>query len=326
MKINIYILKKLLTDILVKRGLSRENAEFVANDYWESEISGKKTHGIIKFYKELQYLSDKEAEPQIVIDKNSVVLINANKEIGPIATKKAIDILIQRTKKNGVAIVGMINAQRYGALNHWASFIAKANLVGIITNSSEPAVAPYGGISPILGTNPLSIGIPTTGDPIILDMATSKSSMSQLLLAQINKELLPEKTFLNKKGGYTSNPEEVNAVEGFGGYKSYGLALILQILSGSLITAKMGSTIKSHYDVGYFFQAIDPSIFQNIKIFKSMNDKLLLELKTSKRKNKLQPILIPGERNKKTKKYSLRSKEIEISEKIYKMLLNEINI
>lgn len=323
MKINIYTLKQVLEDILESKGLSKKDAVFVANDYWESEISGKRTHGIIKFYKELQYITDKQSPPRIIVDKKTMILIDARKEVGPIAAKYAIDLLIKRTKKYGLAIIGMKNAQRYGALNHWALQIAKADLIGIVINSCEPAVTAYGGISPILGTNPLAIGVPTSYDPIALDMATSKAPMSRLLISSIYGEPLPRETFLDSSGNYTLNPKKVRAVEYFGGYKGYGLALMLQILSGSLVTAKMGSKIKTHYDIGYYFQAIDPSVFQDIKSFKQQNDDFVTEIKKSKRKIDTNIITIPGERSKIYRQKTLDNREIEISEKLYRLLRKE---
>lgn len=322
MKINIYTLRKLLEEILVKKGFSGKDAKFIANDYWESEIGGKTTHGIVKFLKELQYLTDKRISPEIIIDNKSMLLVDAHREVGSLAAKYSIDLLIKRTKRYGSAIVGMKNAQRYGALNHWALQIAKVDLIGIVINSCEPATTAYGGTSPVLGTNPLAIGVPTSSDPIVLDMATSKASMSRLLLSMYGQPL-PAKTFFDSKGDYTLNPKKVRAVEHFGGYKGYGLALMLQILSGSLVTAKMGSKIKTHYDIGYYFQAIDPSVFQDIKSFKKQNDNLVAEIKRSKRKIGINTITVPGERSKIYKQKALSTREIEMSEKLYGQLENK---
>ncbi|MDO8657290.1 MAG: Ldh family oxidoreductase, partial [Candidatus Levybacteria bacterium] len=252
MKINIYSLKHLLEDVLIQKGIAKKDAVFIANDYWIAEISGKKTHGIIKFYKELAYYNDKKGSPQIIIDKGPIALVDANREIGQLSAKFCIDLLKKRTKRYGVAIVGMKNSQRYGVLSTWVKILAESSLIGIAINSSEPATAVYGGISPVLGTNPIAIAIPMHNKkPILIDMATSKSPMGSLLYSSIYNRPLSSKTFIDKKGQYTTKPNEVHAVENFGGYKGYALSLALEVLSGSLLSAKMGSEIKSHYDVGY---------------------------------------------------------------------------
>src|SRR5258708_6099279 len=114
MKINIYRLQEILLEILQKKGLSQDEAIIIAHDYWDAEICGKKTHGIAKFYKELPFFDERQGPPQIILDKESMVLVDANREIGQLAANFCIDILISRTKKTGIACVGMKNAQRYG--------------------------------------------------------------------------------------------------------------------------------------------------------------------------------------------------------------------
>jgi L-2-hydroxycarboxylate dehydrogenase (NAD+) len=325
MKININALKLLLQRILIKKGLSKGQAKIIADEYWESEINGKKTHGIVKFLKELQYLKDRKGSPKIILDKGPILLIDANGEIGQLAANFCIKLLIKRTKQYGLTMIGIKNMQRYGALSFWVSKIAQADLIGIMTNSCEPAATAFGGISPVLGTNPIAIGIPTSNDSIILDMATSKMSMSTLLYSAFYNKPLPEKTFLDIAGEYTTDPSKIKAVENFGEYKGYGLSLILQILSGSLITAKMGHEIHSMYDIGYYFQAIDPSIFQNIKSFKRQNDQLIKEIKTSKRKSNVKKIFIPGEKSRGIKKQVLKNEFITIPAKIFSLLEKQKN-
>lgn len=323
MKINIYLLKHLLEDILIKKGIVKKDAIFIANDYWAAEISGKLTHGIIKFYKELPYYKDRRGNPQIIIDKGPIVLVDANREIGQLSAKFCIDLLKKRTKKYGIAIVGMKNSQRYGVLSTWVKILAESDLVGIAINSSEPATTVYGGSSPILGTNPIAIAIPTHNKkPILIDMATSKSPMGSLLYSTIYNKPLSNKTFINKKGRYTTKPNEVYAVENFGGYKGYALSLALEVLSGSLLSAKMGGEIKSHYDVGYFFQAIDPGVFQEKNKFKNQNEALIKEIKSSKVK-KGSKVYIPGEQSEKSKRQNIKAGNIDISREIYEKLLRE---
>ncbi|RJQ26955.1 Ldh family oxidoreductase [Candidatus Parcubacteria bacterium] len=325
MKINVNALRSILINILVRKGFSSEQAEIIANEYWESEISGKKTHGVAKFLKELQFLTERNGEPKIILDKGAVVLLDGNKEIGQLAAKYCIELLIKRTRQYGTAIIGINNIQRYGALGFWVRQIAKKDLIGIITNSCEPATTVFGGISPILGTNPIAVSIPTSKDPIILDMATSKASMSFLLYSVFYKKSLPRKTFLDSEGEYTQDPSKVKAVENFGEYKGYGLSLIFQILSGSLIKAKMGHQINSMYDIGYYFQAIDPSIFQDIKSFKRQNDQLIKEIKASERKPDVKQIFIPGEKSKIIKEKILKDESIKIPDKLFNLLNKQIN-
>lgn len=325
MNVNIYKLKEQMEDILLQHGVELNSAKIVANDYWEAEMSGKKTHGISKFIKELAYLHEREGNPEIIIDKGSIMLVDGHKEFGQIAANYCVDLLIERTKRNGIAMVGLKNIQRYGALQSWVKKIAENDLIGIITNTCEPAAAPFGASSKVLGSNPIAVGIPTLTEPILLDMATSQVAMSTIWTSLIEKRNLPESTFFDKNGKHTVDPSQAQAVEIFGGYKGYGLSLIIEILSGSLITANMGAKITSPYDIGYYFQAIDPSVFQDIKTFKTQNDSLVKEIKSSKKKTGVDEILIPGERSRRKMMQNLKLETIDISQKACEILFQDKN-
>jgi LDH2 family malate/lactate/ureidoglycolate dehydrogenase len=320
-KVNIYELKNLMQEVARSCGLNREEAKIVVEDYWEAELMGKLSHGVSKFCWEVKYFNERRGPAKIIIDKGAVILIDSNKEIGQVATKFSVEMVIERAKKYGIALVGMKNCQRYGILARWVKLIAENDLIGIILNSCEPATTAYGGKSKVLGTNPIAIGIPSAKYPIILDMATSKVAMSLIWRRLIENRKLPVKTFFDSKGNYTTDPLKVKSVEVFGGYKGYGLSLVIQILSGSLLTAKMGFAIKTPYDIGYYFQAIDPSVFQDLGQFKKENERLIKEIKSSKRKRGVDEILIPGEKSSKKFAKALKSGFINIHKNVWSELV-----
>ena len=196
MKVKISELEGTMQDLLVRRGLSQQEAVLVASDYLSAEMRGKTTHGVAKFIKELDHMAEDRGKPEVVVDKGSLVLVDANGEIGQLAAMFCADILISRVMKHGIAAVGMRNAKRYGALYPWAEMIARNNFIGIVTNTCEPAGTPYGASSPILGSNPIAIGIPTSQDPIIMDMATTETAMSLIWECMLERKLLPEEIFL----------------------------------------------------------------------------------------------------------------------------------
>jgi len=306
-------------DIAVKKGgLTNRAADIVVNDYLNAELLGKKTHGIEKFCRECNTFKERRGSPKIICDNGSVILIDANKEIGQLAADFCTSLAIRRAKKYGISIIAMSNSQRYGVLGTWVRKIAQSNLVGLIMNSSEPAAVPYGNASKILGTNPIAFGIPTTGDPLVFDMATSKCAMSNIGLSIYENKKLPKSSFFDVKGKYTTNPRKAYAVEIFGGYKGLGLSLAIEVMSGSMISAKMGKKIKSPYDIGYYFQAIDPTIFTDITKFKKVNTEFIKQLKTSPRKSQL---VIPGEISEKKKKFGLKAGTLEISNLLYRSLI-----
>jgi L-2-hydroxycarboxylate dehydrogenase (NAD+) len=131
---------------------------------------------------------------------------------------------------------------------------------------------------------------------------------------------LPPTVFYDKGGKYTKDPREAKAVKIFGGHKGFGLSFMFQVISGSLIGARMGEKIKDQYDIGYFFMAINPAFFQDINEFKSQNKELIKYIKSSKKEKKQEGIRIPGENSASNLNKVLKSNSIFINEQILKRL------
>lgn len=316
-------LRCLLGETLVKHGCNQEDAYYVADDYIEAELRGKRSHGVIKFIEELEFIEDREGSPKIVQDTPQFVLIDAQKEIGPLAARFATSVAIERATRHGISIVGMKNMQRYGSLRRWVKILSEADLVGVVANTCEPVVVPPGGTIPILGSNPIAIGIPTSNEPIIVDMATSKVAVSTLLQSTQDGTPIPQSAFLNEAGEYATVIDDVRGVEPFGGYKGYALGLVIEILAGSMIKALMGKDIVSQYEAGHLFLAINPSIYQNIDIFKKSNDKLVEELRGSLSSNSGDDIFaVPGDRSRQSFKTHLELGYTEIPLSSYETLTN----
>jgi L-2-hydroxycarboxylate dehydrogenase (NAD+) len=317
MKISISELKTLMRKKIQSSGVSSKNCEFVINYYIEAELIGKKSHGIGKFCWESQYFKERLGSPFIEKDLKTILTINGNKELGPLAAKFAVELLKKRSKKYGLAIVFMKNAQRYGALNTWARILAENNLIGLVMNTSEPLVAYPGALTNVLGTNPLGIGIPAT-KPVIIDMATSKKAMGLTWQCLRENSKLPDQTFFDSKGKYTTNPRLAKSVEVFGGYKGFYLSLFIQMFCDSLWDNKK---TKNKFDFGYVFFAFNPSFIINIKKFKNNNDLLIKKIKSSKTNNKVK-IIIPGEKTNKAPK----RKYLDITLSVYKELKKNISL
>ncbi len=316
MRVKISTSEETMKELLVRRGLSGSEAAFVASDYLAAEMRGKKTHGVSKFLKELDYLAEPRGKPEVIVERESMVLVDAKMEIGQLAAAFCVDLAVRHAKRYGIAIVGMKNAKRYGLLEPWARAIAENDLIGIVANSCEPAGVPYGASSAVLGSNPLAIGIPTSREPIVMDMATTELSMSTIWNSILENRKLPETTFFDKKGTYTTEPSEAVAAEIFGGHKGYAISTAIEILSGSLVSAMMGSMIKSPYDIGYYFQATDPSVFQDIEKFKAENTRLVEEIKSAMRKPGVGEIFIPGEQGSARYREAFETGTLDLSENI----------
>src|ERR1700741_4060316 len=158
--------------------------------------------------------------------------------------------------------------------------IAKAGLVAIHTASSSRLVAPPGGIAAALGTNPIAIAVPSSRGPIVLDLGPSAYMMTEVMLRERLGELLPEGVAIGPDGEPTRDPALARrgALLPFGGYKGFGLALMMQAL-GLLA----GSASDAESDYGYLFVAFRPDLLGPADVFEQHVAQLIERIKATPR-------------------------------------------
>src|SRR6201985_3514999 len=182
--------------------------------------------------------------------------------VGMLALFHAAQATIEKTAAHGIALVSVTDAWMSGRGAYYVEMIAKHGLVAIHTAASSPLVAPPGGIRPGVGPNPLAIAVPSSRGPIVLDMGTSAYMMTEVMLRERLGELLPEGVALGPGGEPTRDPTAARrgALLPFGGYKGFGLALMIQAL-GLLGGAEQDG------DPGYLFIAFRPDLFGPKDVF-----------------------------------------------------------
>jgi LDH2 family malate/lactate/ureidoglycolate dehydrogenase len=249
-------------------------------------------------------------------EKENYLLIDGNGGLGQLVAKEVIELTIKKAKNSGTCLAGIFNMHSYLMPGYYAKMFAEADMIGIVMNNSKSRVAPFGGIEPKLGTNPLAIAFPTNDIPFVLDMATSKRAMGEVRLAKFFGKSLEKGLCIDENGNETRDPNKVNALEPLGGYKGYGLALAIEVLAGALVRGKMGKVIMKGTDKGYLFLVIDPEIFVDIKTFKREVSDLIRDIKNSKKKEGIKEILFPGERAQRNYQMALEEGVIEVSERV----------
>jgi LDH2 family malate/lactate/ureidoglycolate dehydrogenase len=190
-----------------------------------------------------------------------------------------------------------------GRSAYYVEMICKAGLVAIHTAASSQLVAPPGGIRPILGTNPIAIAVPSSRGPIVLDMGTSAYMMTELMLRERLGELLPEGVALGPDGEPTRDAALARrgALLPFGGYKGFGLALMMQALG---LLAGVGSQSQSDY--GYLFVAFRPDLIGPTNVFAHQVTELIERIKATPRQAGIDEIRIPSERSFRSREHALR--------------------
>ncbi len=235
-------LRKFSNEVLIKVGVPKEYAEVVTDQLVLANLRGVDSHGIIRLPLYVKGIVRGEINPSPMIkvlkDGGPYALIDGDNGVGQPVALKATELAIKKAKDFGVSAVGIKNLKHIGMLGYYTMKIAENNMLGVVTANASPNIAPLGCKKPITGTNPIAIGFPVRGrPPIILDMAMSVVARGKILVAAHKGEKIPEGWAMNKEGVITTDPKE--AIEGillpFGGYKGFGLALVVDILCGIVL-------------------------------------------------------------------------------------------
>ncbi|MTK63628.1 MAG: Ldh family oxidoreductase [Methanobacterium sp.] len=293
--------RSIITGILKCMKVSDEDASIVADVTVDADLKGFSSHGIGRFPQYIKGLKagtiDPEAELSIESETDSMALINGNHKFGHVVTYSAMEIAIKKAKKNGIGMVGVHDSNHFGVAGYYSDMAIMNDMIGMVIANTEPAVAPIGGKVPIIGTNPVAIGIPSNKNYVSVDMATSASARGKLLEAKRKGEKIPENVALDADGNPTIDPEEAlkGSILPFGAHKGYALSFMIEILAGPLVRAAFGKQVTGTADPGVMctkgdlVMAIDPSKFSDLEEFKEQVDNFVEEIRNSGN------VFIPGD-------------------------------
>ena len=172
-------IEEFMIEAFKKVGVPEADAAICADVLMESDRRGIESHGVNRF--KPIYIDRIQAGIQHPITKIDVLketpttaVLDANDGMGMVVSKKAMDMAIEKAKKYGMGMVAVRNSTHYGIAGYYATMASNAGMIGITGTNARPSIAPTFGVENMLGTNPLTIGLPTDEPfPIVLDCATS---------------------------------------------------------------------------------------------------------------------------------------------------------
>jgi len=290
-----------------------------------NEMSGKQSHGLLRVKGCVNSIKRRglpTGSPALELDNGSIAIVDGNNNIGLVAAKYAMQVAASKAKELGISFVGAKNYHgTTGTMNYYNNILAKQGLIGIAGCNSLAMVCHPDGLDPVIGTNPISFGIPSSKTPCIIDVTTAQWSYGKLLDLAKNGLNIPVDAFVDKNGKPSTDIKD--AMDGvmlpMNGIKGFALGLAIEILSGALIGAKMGAN-KSQESDGIFFIAINPDMFVGQDLFESKVEKLLQEIKSSQNNTQVTNIFIPGEISSKKHSISMSNDVIDITESVYQEL------
>jgi len=307
-------LKTIYFEIFKKLFLTDEDALIISDNLIQNDLRGVYSHGIMRLPILVENIERKIINPRakikVVKDFKGTALIDGNNGIGQVISWKAMDIALKKAKEYGVSGVGVFHSNHSNLMATYAMKALEQDMIGFyLSVGSSNIMAPYGGYDARLGNNPFGIAIPTGSMwefPIVLDMACSKNAMGWVMLAvKEGKKSIPKDFALDNMGNPTTDPKE--ALHGtllpFGGYKGYGLAIIVGVLGSILTSGAIGEDfnnlieeVSHEQNIGHFMGAIDIGRFIKIDEFKRRIDKLIMYLKSSRKLKNIKKIYVPGEK------------------------------
>jgi LDH2 family malate/lactate/ureidoglycolate dehydrogenase len=294
--------------ILCTVGVPDDQATLISQVIVEADLRGIESHGILRLpayiRKVLAGTMAPDTKSVVLKERRASLLLDARSGFGQVAATHAMENAMERAEENGVGFVAVRNSGHFGIAAYYAMMALKREMIGVVFANAAPSMAAWGGTIPLLGTNPICVAVPTGTDvDIILDMASSVVARGKIRLA-LNKGIkIPLDWALDSQGVATSDP--VAALDGtllpIGGPKGYGLALMVDILSGVLTGSNFGRHVSSTLDydskisAGFCVQAIDISAFTEMETFFKDIQILISEIKNSPRVTGVERIYLPGE-------------------------------
>lgn len=327
MRIKLRKAKKLSVSLLRNFNFSAGDSNLITKNLIDAELSGKKTHGLIRLLEIKTKLNGREFSIQkkrIKIVKETPVsyLIDARSKIGPIPIYQSLKLALKKVKKIGLVSVAIRNISLFsGFIGSYAREATENDLIFIGFNNGAGLV-PYGAKKKFLGTNPVTIGMPTKNLPVILDMACSKITWGDVFIANERNKKIKEGVALDKDGRLTINPQKV-MVEGgllpIAKHKGSGLAFMVELFAG-ILTGARSSYPGSNW--GTFYLLIDPTLFKPINQFKNDIMEVIKRLKELPKAKGFTKVYFPGEKSTKLRKENLKKGKIEIDSNLYNKLQN----
>ena len=245
---------------------------------------------------------DIHAPLSVVREGPVITMLDAQNGPGVVAGVKAMERAIGRAQTMGVGMVGVRGSTHFGTAAHHAMLALPHDMIGIAMSNAGPEMAPWGGYTAVIGTNPWSVAIPAGDEyPVVLDMANTAAGKGMMRWLMREGQPMPRDWALTPDGEETDDPAAAmdGALLPAGGPKGYGIAVVVDALAGVLTGAAFATACYAdpkRLDVGHQFIALQIAQFMPVPEFKARMDAFIHEIKAAPRRRGVNAIALPGER------------------------------
>lgn len=324
-RLSAQVLRAQTTAILQAWGMPQATAQTTAGLMVETDLLGVESHGVSMLPQyEAMHASGRlrlAATPRVLREGPATALLDGGAGLGHAVSAQAMQLAVDKARVIGIALVGVRNSHHFGAAGVYARIAQRQGLIGLVTSSAQGVLlVPTGAATPVLGTNPIAFAAPVPkgshNHAFVLDMATTTAAANRVKVKALRGEPVPAGWVVDAQGRPVTDSEAARSQvfdrpdggltplggsSDGGSHKGYGLALLAQVLGGTLNGGAFAALDNAHRgpgdpaNVGHSFIAIDPTFFGEPGAFEHQLDAILEVLHATRPADPMHPVLVPGD-------------------------------
>jgi ureidoglycolate dehydrogenase (NAD+) len=299
-------LSAFVTNVLAAVGVPREDAAIVSDCLLMANLSGVDSHGVIRLAHYIRRLRNGTIKtcPQLQFTRTSpsTGLMDGGDGLGHVVTYHACTHAMELAAESGCGAVSIGNSSHFGMAGFYVLRFVSEGYIGIGMTDTDAFQIPFGSRKPFFGTNPICIGFPTDGIPVMLDMATTSIPYGKIALAQTEGRPIPAEWGFDAHGKPTTDPFAIAGMHPIAGPKGSGLAMIIDIFCSVLSGMPWGPHINAMYgemqgrrELGHFILALDLKRFMPVDVFKRRLGEMLAEFNALPPREGFDRVYYPGQ-------------------------------
>jgi len=308
MKLTYDTLFDAVVTILTGNGVREDAARVMAESLVRANARGIHSHGV-KYLKMITArikagMMEISQQPAVIQASRGISLVDGKNGPGQVAANLAMEQTLERAAEYGIAMTLVRNTNNIGFLSFYSMMAASRDMIGICACNAASSISLWGGMEPVLGSNPISLAFPTDGElPLVMDLSVSNVARGKIREADRLGNKIPPTWAFGPDGQPTEDPAE--ALKGvlmpIGGPKGVALAIAVDILAGVLSGSKYSRDVKTFHKltgetgVGAFFIAIDPKEFIAPSLLKTLLSEYMGNIKNIEKAENVDQLYLPGE-------------------------------
>lgn len=310
MRYAIDALRKFGRDVLVGVGAASSEAEIVTECLLDAQrrTAPFQNQGISRLAVYSRRVREggitPRAEIRVLRDSAAAALLDGGNGFGQVVAHRAMGLAMGKARAGGIGAVAACNSNHFGTASYFTLIAAYEGLVGLAFTNASPEMPAWGGSVPLVGTNPWSIAVPRrAGRPVVLDLSNAASGKGAIRHYAATGRMIPADWAMDREGRpVTDGRAAVDVLLApMGGYKGYGIAVMVDLLTGGLTGGRIGSLVGSPYEFGlpqgasHLLMAMDPGAFAGAGALDGAVERLSGEIHGSPRQPGIDAVRLPGD-------------------------------